>query len=92
MSTKDTAPIPYEHIVAAEFEGDEGVLVDLNAKRYYQLNETAMFIWRCLEKGQPVSEIIGELTNAYDVSDEQAAASIERLLLHLQTHKLIQTK
>lgn len=92
MPAKDTSTTPYDHIVATEFEGSEGVLVDLNAKRYYQLNETAMFIWRCLEKGLPVPEIISELTKTYEVTSEQAAASIERLLLELQAHKLIATK
>lgn len=92
MSTNDTTPTPFDHIVATEFEGSEGVLVDLNAKRYYQLNETAMLIWRCLEKGQPRSEIISELTKTYEVTSEQAAASIERLVLDLQAHKLIAAK
>jgi hypothetical protein len=92
MPKKNAAAIPRDHIVATEFEGSEGVLVDLNAKRYYQLNETAMFIWQRLEKGKPVTEIIKELTEAYDVTSEHAAASVEKLLLDLDTHKLLQTK
>lgn len=89
MSMKNIAPMPSEHIVATEFEGNEGVLVDLNAKRYYQLNDTAMFIWRCLEKEQSISEIINALTETYEVTAEQAATSVEKLLLDLQTRKLI---
>lgn len=92
MSTKDPTPAPYDHIVATEFEGSEGVLVDLKAKRYYQLNETAMFIWRCLDKGHPLSEIVEEMTQTYEVTSEQAAASIERLLLELKAHQLIAAK
>jgi hypothetical protein len=92
MSMNNTAPIPCDHIVATEFEGSEGVLVDLNAKRYYQLNATAMFIWQCLEKGQSVSEIVSGLTENYEVTSEHAEASIVRLILDLETRKLIRTK
>jgi hypothetical protein len=92
VMSKIAAPITLDHVIFSGFNNGEGMLVDLKKKNYYQLNETAVLIWRCLEKGQPVSEIICELTSAYDVSSEQAAASIERLLLHLQTRKLIQTK
>ena len=90
--SKTLVPIPLNHVIFSGFNDGEGMLVDLKKKNYYQLNETAALIWRCLEKGQPVPEIIGELTKVYDVTPEHAAASIERLLLHLQTHKLIQTK
>lgn len=86
---RNEATLPHEHIVSTEFDEGEGVLVDLNSKRYYQLNETAMFVWRCLEQGKTLSEIVGELTRAYDVSAEHAAASVEKLLRSLQMHKLV---
>ncbi len=85
----DVLPIPYDHIVAAEFDGGEGVLIDLNAKRYYQLNETAMVVWRGLELNLPPSEVIGQLMAAYEVSAEQAAASVERLLREFQDRQIV---
>jgi hypothetical protein len=84
--------IPYEHIVFTEFDGGEGVLVDLNTKKYFQLNETAMFVWRRLEKGQGIDEIVGEMANEYDVTPEHAAESVRKLLGNLQTLKLVQPK
>ncbi|HEY0077944.1 MAG TPA: PqqD family protein [Pyrinomonadaceae bacterium] len=86
--TTDT-PTPPDHIISTELDDGEGVLVDLNSKRYYQLNETAMFIWKRLEKGQPLPEIIDDLTESYDVSPEHAARSIETLLENLQSRKLV---
>jgi hypothetical protein len=82
-------PIPHDHIVSTELDDGEGVLVDLNAKRYYQLNETAMFVWSRLENGQTPAQIVAELTRIYDVTAEHAATSVEHLLQHLQTRKLI---
>ncbi len=82
-------PKPEEHVVFTEFDGGEGVLVDLNTKRYYQLNETAMLIWRCLEKGLSRAQIIEEMTRAYEVTPEHAATSLERVLQNFQTQKLV---
>jgi hypothetical protein len=87
----DMTPRPHEHIVYTEFDGCEAVLVDLNAKRYYTLNETAMLIWRELERGRTKAEIVRALTAAYDVTEEHAAASIERLLTSLAAHKLLRS-
>jgi hypothetical protein len=85
-------PLPHDHVVSTEFDGGEGVLVDLNSKRYYQLNETAMLVWRCLEKGLSAAEIVGEMTRAYDVTPEHASTSLARLLHNLETHKLVQAR
>jgi PHD/YefM family antitoxin component YafN of YafNO toxin-antitoxin module len=82
-------PTPHDHIVSTEFDGGEGVLVDLNTKRYYQLNETAMLVWRSLENKESLQEIINKLTSVYDVKQEHAAQSVEKLLEHLQTYKLV---
>ena len=81
--------IPFEHVVFTEFDGGEGVLVDLNTKKYFQLNETAMFVWRRLEKGKGVGEIVGEMTAEYEVTPEHAAESVRKLLGNLRSFKLV---
>jgi hypothetical protein len=80
---------PQDHVVFSDLDGGEGVLVDLNAKRYYTLNETAIFVWRRLEKGLPAAEIARELANDYDVTPERATASVAKLLDELATRKLV---
>ncbi|HET6671344.1 MAG TPA: PqqD family protein [Pyrinomonadaceae bacterium] len=82
-------PHPHSHIVYTEFDGREAVLVDLNTKRYYTLNETAMLVWLGLERGQTTSEIAREICDRYDVSEEHAAESIKRLLTSLGAHRLL---
>ena len=84
-----TTQQPFEHIVFTDFDGGDGVLVDLNTKKYYQLNETAALVWRGLESGRTNEEIVKEMTVAYDVTPEHAAASLEKLLRGFQSHKLI---
>lgn len=82
-------PLVPDHVVFTELDAKEGVLVDLNAKRYYTLNETACRVWRSLERRRTAQEIVSELTDVYDVTPEHAAASIERLFGDLKTRKLL---
>lgn len=81
--------VPNEQIVFTEFDGVEGILVDLNTKKYYQLNETAMLIWKALEKRKTLPDIVAEVTEAYDVTAEAAARSVERVLEHMRRYKLV---
>ena len=89
MSSSSEAVRPHDHVVFTDFEGGEGVLVDLNSKRYYTLNETAALIWRALERGLSAEEIVRQLTDAYDVTAEHAAASLEQTLSTLRTRQLL---
>ena len=89
-SNADTnTPAPLDHVVFTEFDGGEAVLVDLHTKRYYQLNETAALVWRALEKGRGREEIAGEFTALYEVSEEHARASVEKILERFQSYKLL---
>jgi Coenzyme PQQ synthesis protein D (PqqD) len=81
--------VAYEHIIFTELDGTEGVLVDLNTRRYYQLNETAALIWRGFQRRAPSEEIAKEITKVYEVSDADAAASVRRLFRELLSRKLI---
>ena len=87
MST--TGLMPHEHVVFTEFDAGEGILVDLNTKKYFQLNETGTLIWRGLERKQTLEEIVGQITAAYDVTPEHAAQSVLRLLDNLRAFKLV---
>ena len=90
MST--TEMVPHEHVVFTEFEGGDAVLVDLDTKKYFQLNPTATFVWRGLEGGKTPEEIVREMTAEYDVTPEHAAQSVERLLNNLRDFQLIRPR
>ena len=85
----DSPLVPHEHVVFSELDEKEGVLVDLNSKSYYTLNETALFVWRLLEKKLPAGEIARELTESYEVTPEQARASVDKLLSELSQRNLL---
>jgi predicted transcriptional regulator len=84
--------IPHEHVVFTEFDDGEGVLVDLNTKKYFQLNETALIVWRGLEKKRTLDEIVKEITDAYDVTPEHATESARKLIENLRAFKLVRRR
>ena len=81
--------VPGKHVVVTDFDGGEGILVDLNTKKYYQLNETAMVVWKGLEQGKTTNEIVADITSAYEVALDQATASVQRIVDNFQTYKLV---
>ena len=83
------SPVPFEHVIFTDLDGLEGVLVDLNTKKYYQLNETASLIWRGLEKRLSVSHIARQLAENYDVTMDRAVSSIRSALGDFASHKLV---
>ena len=80
---------PHDHVIFTDLDGVEGVLVDLNTKQYYQLNETASLIWRGLAKGTPVAGIAKEMAELYDVTLEHAHSSVEAAIQNFTAHNLL---
>ena len=85
-------PVPHDHVIFTDLDGVEGVLVDLNTKQYYQLNETASLIWRGLARGRPVSEIAREMTELYDVTIEHARSSVETAVRRFSDEHLVKPR
>jgi hypothetical protein len=84
--------MPGKHVVVTDFDGGEGILVDLNTKKYFQLNETAMVVWKGLEQGKSVGEIAGDIVDRYEVALDNATVSVERILDNFQNYKLLTAK
>jgi len=80
---------PGKHVVVTDFDGGEGILVDLNTKKYYQLNETAMLVWKGLEQGKTMNEIVADMTSNYEVAQDQATVSVQRIVDNFQSYKLV---
>ncbi|MFY9621047.1 MAG: PqqD family protein [Pyrinomonadaceae bacterium] len=88
MSSQAT---PHDHIVFTEFDDSEGIVVDLNTKKYYQLNETATLIWKGIASGAPIVEIANNLVDSYEVTPEDAQRNVKAVVQQLQDYKLIKT-
>lgn len=80
---------PQDHVVFTEFDGTEGILVDLNTKKYYQLNETATLIWKGLTQGLAPDDIADQIVAAYEITPADALLNVEKTLQQLQSYDLV---
>lgn len=88
----NTTPTPHEHIVFTDFDGVEGILVDLNTKKYYQLNETAMLIWKGLDQGLAPDTIAEDIVAHYEITPEEARQNVEKAVAQFAAYKLVTEK
>lgn len=81
--TLDTPLQPSPDVIATELTdrngAPEAVLLNIATQQYFSLNATGTCIWKALERRQPLSVAVVELTAAFDISPEQAEASVLRL-------------
>lgn len=75
-------------VLAAHLSG-EAVLLNLNDKSYYRLNETAAAVWAGLEKGQDREQILQMLLAEYEISDELARSEVDRIIDDFKSRKLL---
>ncbi|HEV7992726.1 MAG TPA: PqqD family protein [Gemmatimonadaceae bacterium] len=75
--------------VLAAHLGDEAVLLDLEGKRYYRLNETAAVVFRALEAGEGRAGAITKLVADFEVSQADASTAVDVLLADLAARGLV---
>ena len=61
-----------------------------NFRGMIKLNETAGFIWRCLQDGLTKPQIVEKMTETYDVSPEKAATDVAALLRQMDEHGFLE--
>lgn len=78
-----------QHVYAREFDGDL-VLLDLGRGQYYGLEPIGAQLWRALEMGRTVAEVVAELEPEYDVSPETLRSDLLQLLRDLAGKGLVE--
>ena len=81
-------PAPNKHITVRFIE-HEAVLMNLENLKTYSLNETASIIWSLVERSMTVDEIVHEITEQYDVPQNECADEVTRLLENWKAENLI---
>lgn len=79
-------------MVFTDLEDGSAVLLDLDSKFYYSLNETGCFMWQVFD-GQaemPVQNLVERLVGEYEVSEEDARHDIEEFIGDLAKEGLIE--
>ncbi|RJR20361.1 MAG: PqqD family protein [Nitrospiraceae bacterium] len=71
-------------------ELDEGaVLLNLDSRYYFNLNETGLRIWQMLDETSDSLIIAQKLSEEYDVAAERSRTSVIRLMQVLEKEELI---
>jgi hypothetical protein len=74
-----------------ELDDGTGVVLHLDTKVYYTLNETGVFVWKDLECSPRGAEaLVIRLTETFEVEREQAQADVATLLETLLSEGLLQ--
>lgn len=72
--------------------GDEAVLLDTDRGLYYSLNETAVLLLESLLSGSDQAMAIDCIVERFDITADEAAADLARLLDALHAQGLIETQ
>lgn len=78
----------HPEVVYTDLE-DGAVLLHLETKFYYSLNEVGQAIWRMLDASQSLQDIVQKLMAEYEVEEEKAKESVSRFLGELETEQLV---
>jgi hypothetical protein len=68
---------------------DGAVLLNLQTKRYYSLNETGTRIWEMVQQTADYEDIVATLLREYEVEEPMARAEVRRILDELIEAQLI---
>ena len=75
-------------VLVAHLQG-EAVLLDMDTKRYYRLNDTAASIWRALEECERFPGIVNRLCQEFEVAHDDAQREAERVVSDLVERGLL---
>jgi hypothetical protein len=68
---------------------DGAVLLNLQTKRYFSLNETGTRIWEMVQQMVDEEAVVAALVSEYDVDEPTARAEVRRILDELIDAQLI---
>jgi hypothetical protein len=80
---------PHPDVVETILATGEVVLLHLQTKAYFSLNETGSRIWKLLKEDSSIGRISQDLESSYEVTDEEARNSVRALLDELAAAKLV---
>ncbi|HSE84413.1 MAG TPA: PqqD family protein [Thermodesulfobacteriota bacterium] len=78
-------------VICTELD-DGAVLLNLDTKYYYNLNETGLRIWQIMDEFQSPTEIAKKLVNEYEIDAERAETSVIKLIEEMEKEELILLK
>ena len=82
---------PRDEEIASKVIDGEAIIINLANGVYYSMDKAGAFIWERLQAGYTLVDVIGAVTDAYDVSPEQAESNVVELVEELLQETLVVT-
>lgn len=76
-------------VVTSALPNGEVVLLHLDTKRYYSLNQTGALLWKQIESSATLAAMSQTLFERFDVTAEAAREAVRTLVDDLKSHKLV---
>jgi len=73
-----------------ENTGKSLVVVDVLSRQVHELNATAAWLWRCLERPRGARDLAEALCHVYTVDIETARKDVEKILYELVELRLVE--
>ncbi len=90
MWSADTACRPDPNVVFTRLGENEGILLQLNTKRYYNVNETGARLWELLQERSQPRHIAEALMDEYATEAPKALATVVAFVDHLYQAGLVE--
>ncbi|OGL41331.1 MAG: hypothetical protein A3C43_11550 [Candidatus Schekmanbacteria bacterium RIFCSPHIGHO2_02_FULL_38_11] len=71
---------------------NEAVLLDLETKCYYGLNEVALQIWNLINGTRKINSIAENICKLFEVAPEKALGSVTKLVKEFEDNGLVTVK
>lgn len=79
-------------VIYADLDRTEGVVLQLETKNYYRLNETAQIVWRGLSAGKSLEDIARQIEAEYSISYEAALTDTQQLASDFRRENLLEVE
>tara|TARA_B100001109_G_C18527486_1_gene318960 strand:+ start:142 stop:423 length:282 start_codon:yes stop_codon:yes gene_type:complete len=72
--------------------GDKSIILNIKNGQYYELNSTSSLIWKLINEGNSVEELIIAVSNEYNIGDEIIGESVTKFINSCLELNFIQEK
>jgi len=60
--------------------GDKSIILNVENGQYYELNSSSSLIWKLINEGKSVAEIISTITEEFDIEDLDINESVTKFI------------
>ena len=79
-----------DHVLYRSVPGGGGVLLDLERREYFALDDVAARMWEVLSETGEAARVVGSLALEFDVERESLARDVDEFVQTLTARRLVQ--